>query len=493
MTRENKAGLAVAGVFLTLVTTVGVMKWRGGPSLNTMTMSVPPVVELEPEPPKVAKVAPKPVEKTKAPQTPAPAPSGPMPAVDVVGQMNATPLPSGSVLPGVPSNDLTPKVVQEEESVYVFQGPPAPESSGLRQMKNETTAPSGLPAVPGGNLPAPEIISPPPIPQPNPSDLAPPVGGVTPKASAAPLPGVVPAPKVKPAPPIIVDPSPAAFPPVPGDAPPPVVTPPPPVPSSPPGDLIVVPPAPPVKPMIVEPVITPPPPVAPPPDVKVVPPSPMNPIPAAPIPSPMNPVPAPATEKTSSGVPLERSRFVPTVTVSPPRPLATQPPMAGSPAPKADVEPAGNREPVKPPVAPSPTDGLRQIAVPPPSDLPLKPVPVTPPSESRSTLPSSSLPSARTNVVQIAGGVVSAAPATPKVTRVDTSSHVCKQEDTWESISAQHLLSKNWADALRAYNMQSRFQNERVRTSGVFQPGDTVFIPPASVLEANFPTLIRKQ
>jgi hypothetical protein len=208
----------------------------------------------------------------------------------------------------------------------------------------------------------------------------------------------------------------------------------------------------------------------------------------------MNPVP-PAVkepmEKTSSGTPLEGSRFVPTVTLSPPVARNAQPPMASIPAPKVEIEPVGGREAVKTPVAPTPDD-LRPIAVPTPSGLQLNPVPSTPPSGSRATLPNSSLPSARTNEVQIAGGIVSAAPATPRVSRVDTSSHVCKQEDTWESISAQHLLSKNWADALRAYNMESRFQNERVRTSGVFQPGDTVFIPPASVLDEKYKTLIRK-
>ena len=476
MTRENKAGLAVAGVFLTLVTTVGVMKWRGGPTPGSVAMSVP-AVELEPEPPKAAEATPKPVEKVKAPETPASEVPKPMPAIDVAGQLN----PAPTTPPGEPLKALEPNVVQEDEYVYVFRGPPAPDSSGLTQVKNEIPPPSGLPPVPGAGLPAPEIVLVPTAPQPGPSDLSPPLSVEMPKASAAPLPGVVPPPKVDPIPPIIEAPPTPGFPPPPGDLPPSVVTPPSPMPPSPPVAPVVVPP---VKPMPVEPIIAPPP-----PEVKVVPPVPAAPIPVAPT-NPPPPAVKEPTEKTSSGTPLEGSRFVPTVTLSPPVARNAQPPTATSPAPKIDIEPVGGREPVKP-VAPTPDD-LRPIAVPTPSGLQLNPVPTTPPSGSRATLPNSSLPSARTNEVQIAGGIVSAAPATPRVTRVDTSSHVCKQEDTWESISAQHLLSKNWADALRAYNMQSRFQNERVRTSGVFQPGDTVFIPPASVLDENFKTLIRK-
>ena len=52
MTRENKAGLTVAGVFLTLATTVGVLKWREVPGRPSPAMSVPPVAATEPESPK---------------------------------------------------------------------------------------------------------------------------------------------------------------------------------------------------------------------------------------------------------------------------------------------------------------------------------------------------------------------------------------------------------------------------------------------------------
>ena len=85
------------------------------------------------------------------------------------------------------------------------------------------------------------------------------------------------------------------------------------------------------------------------------------------------------------------------------------------------------------------------------------------------------------------------APNRPKVARFDTSMHICLQEDTWESISLKHLYSKEYALALRAFNMQYHGQMaERIRVGGSPQAGDTVHIPPVKVLLDEFPQMLPK-
>lgn len=508
MTRQNKAGLAVAVVFLTLVTTVGVMKWRGGPNQSTLAMSVPPAIEWEPEP-KAAKVRPRPVEKPKpveeakaleTPTTPAP---GAVPSVDALAHRDETSIPnriseSHAVEVGMPLGisrfrpitsiigTSSPAPLGEDMVLVGDVQPPAQVPSNTPLSMPDLTVsidppPSAAPLAPlpadmAGKNPTPPVV--PPL-----APLDPPAGGSNAMPS---IPGALTNPM--PVTPIPVPdsknellPLPAA----PGAAPLPPVEPP--VPLTPPVREFVGPPAPPNTPPMQ--------PVTPLDGINVppAPPVPLAPPPAAipPVLAPLNPPPPQPmmkepTEKTSSGTPLEGSRFVPTVTVSPPRAIGTQPPTAGNPPPKADVVPAGNREPVKPPVAPSP-EGLQTIATP---FLPLQPTPV-PSSQSRSTLLRSSLPDAQTGRVQIGAGGAAVA-NTPKVNKFETSGLLCKPGDTWESVSEKELNTKGYTEALRAFNMKLRGQSERIKNGDPLQPGDVVHIPNTQVLEGDFPTLIRR-
>jgi hypothetical protein len=72
-----------------------------------------------------------------------------------------------------------------------------------------------------------------------------------------------------------------------------------------------------------------------------------------------------------------------------------------------------------------------------------------------------------------------------------TDAHAWLQEDTWESVSRKHFLTERYAEALRAFSQQNPQVNDRVRQDGRPAPGDTVFIPPAWVLEKYHSPLIR--
>ena len=116
---------------------------------------------------------------------------------------------------------------------------------------------------------------------------------------------------------------------------------------------------------------------------------------------------------------------------------------------------------------------------------PLKPVPGLT-GGNQSSLPRSDLPIAQTSEVQAGGGIASVAPNRPKVNRFDTRGFICQQGDTWESISEKRLNGKDYAQALRAFNMQYSGQKQSIRSGQPLQRGDTVYVPSTQVLHADF-------
>ncbi len=564
MTRENKAGFAIAGVFLTLVGTVVTMKWRDPSSQRGLAMSVP-AIELEPEPPIVPKVQPKgstpvakaePAKKVMPPKPAEPKSQNPnaLPAVNVFAMVNGS---ANDVEKNGPpaANDSqadpakpTPLTLDElptfEEMYSKVTGPmlstrPATTSIALQSeqgselipVRNEIEIPSPSastqtpppPSPPGVDGPSPAILpampgqtpAPPPY-NPNGGDLTPPAPVIPPATPAPSLPGIA-------SPPIpgVGDSTPTPVPP--GTSPLPPISP---TPEVPPGRPLapftrmgppkptaeelsssLVSPAPTVKPAApgIEPITAPPPTPGEPPSISPAPPEyvstptpgsigtpppPILEVKLDPTPMPIPSVPLPpkkeSTEKTSSDAPAENSRFVPSgVSISAPR-VGTKPSGTGPDALNAaNIAPTSGRESPPnggpPPILPAKVEELRPVA----SMATLTPVP-SPASGNQSGLPTSALPIARSSENQVGGGIPAAAPNRPKVNRFDTRGVDCQQGDTWESLSERHLLTKGYAQALRAFNVQYSGQKPSIRGGQPPQRGDTVFVPSTQVLHEDF-------
>jgi hypothetical protein len=94
----------------------------------------------------------------------------------------------------------------------------------------------------------------------------------------------------------------------------------------------------------------------------------------------------------------------------------------------------------------------------------------------------------------IAAGVVprpiaGTAASNSQVDAWDEVTHLCKPGDTYEKISARYYQTEDYAAALQQFNHQHGRTSDAVKRDGPV-PGDTVFIPPSSVLERKFGTAL---
>jgi hypothetical protein len=74
-------------------------------------------------------------------------------------------------------------------------------------------------------------------------------------------------------------------------------------------------------------------------------------------------------------------------------------------------------------------------------------------------------------------------PARPVVESFDEVAYTCKPEDTYAKISLRYYGTEDYAAALQKFNHHHARASEAVRRDGAILPGETIFIPPANVLE----------
>jgi hypothetical protein len=76
----------------------------------------------------------------------------------------------------------------------------------------------------------------------------------------------------------------------------------------------------------------------------------------------------------------------------------------------------------------------------------------------------------------------------------DEVEHVCRANETFESLSKQYYMgSPSYAKALQRHNQQHPRANDRMAKTGQIVPGEKVFIPQAYILEQGYPDTISKQ
>ena len=198
---------------------------------------------------------------------------------------------------------------------------------------------------------------------------------------------------------------------------------------------------------------------------------------SAELPPKQTPEPSSQVGKTTPGKALERSTFIPDAdqgsvgrtpasdrgtTVGTPRPVV------GS-APGDDVIRAGHTEP-KPAPEPAPWHKAEAISPAPASSE--KPLPRTAPISVGDT------PYRPVSLTQPA-----------RSQRYDVTIYQVQANDTWERVSQVHYGHERCADALRAFNQQHA--RSAIQRNGALNAGDTVVIPPLSVLLDNHGPLIR--
>src|SRR5262249_40436666 len=84
-------------------------------------------------------------------------------------------------------------------------------------------------------------------------------------------------------------------------------------------------------------------------------------------------------------------------------------------------------------------------------------------------------------------------PANPVVESFDEVAYTCKPEDTYAKISLRYYGTEDYGAALQKFNHRHARASEAMRRDGAILPGETVFIPPANVLERRHADAIPKK
>jgi hypothetical protein len=88
-------------------------------------------------------------------------------------------------------------------------------------------------------------------------------------------------------------------------------------------------------------------------------------------------------------------------------------------------------------------------------------------------------PSATTPLRPVAG-------TGPQVEKYEETEYVCKDTDTFQSISSEKYLSADYAEALKLWNQHHYQTSGRLHQEGTLKPGDHIFLPPAFMLEKRY-------
>jgi hypothetical protein len=84
-------------------------------------------------------------------------------------------------------------------------------------------------------------------------------------------------------------------------------------------------------------------------------------------------------------------------------------------------------------------------------------------------------------------------PASPVVESFDEVAYVCKPDDTYAKISLRYYGTEEYGAALQKFNHRHARASEAMRRDGAILPGETLFIPPANVLERRHADAIPKK
>jgi hypothetical protein len=68
----------------------------------------------------------------------------------------------------------------------------------------------------------------------------------------------------------------------------------------------------------------------------------------------------------------------------------------------------------------------------------------------------------------------------------DEVSYTCRPSDTYRGISARFYPSEDYAAALQLYNRNHPRASDTMRRDGTLVPGETLYIPPISLLEERY-------
>jgi hypothetical protein len=85
------------------------------------------------------------------------------------------------------------------------------------------------------------------------------------------------------------------------------------------------------------------------------------------------------------------------------------------------------------------------------------------------------------------------APIRPRVRSWDEIRHVCKQGESYRSVSRHYFLSEDFAMALQLYNQHHPLTTEPVRRNAMLIPGEVIFIPAEKVLEERYGAVLRRK
>ncbi len=201
--------------------------------------------------------------------------------------------------------------------------------------------------------------------------------------------------------------------------------------------------------------------------------------PASPTPTPVTAAPAVVTPApTDPGAQLRAPVIQPAAPGGPSGPgAALRGPI--SPAPAADDAPQANSRP-------------RVAPIPPPSELlgtgagaAQQPAPI-PPLGTQPSAVSPPIPAPSP------GGIVQAsASGGAVVDSFDEEAYVCRSGDTFRSISEQYYRSPRYERALLLFNRDHPRSGESIRQEPpVLTPGQPIFLPPARILEKQYPAAI---
>jgi hypothetical protein len=469
MTRETQVGLLVSGTFVCLVGTVMYIKMNdldvpAAPAAEASARSeMPPFHEAPPASPTPA--------PTSAQST---EPRGPVElSLPHQGHMDtATRPPSHEPAPeATTSTTPAPEGPRHAEGPAVAVAPTSP----LADVSHGVTEPIPPPTAPVSPPPAFASDPPPPV-APVETPPAAPMGSTEPSPAHGHHPGqhgATPAAPEPPPPAATVAPEPPAptavmplpTPEKPADPPAPTPTP---APTAVMEGVSGVPTTPTPTPEVVRPdgrvELPAPPPAAPPtsveppptaattPSAAMIPPAPVE----APVPAPAAAPTAPVTPPASLGPP-EAHNIRPV-----PSPAGTMPEAHGPAAPAADTMPEPSH------TAPAPTTET-QVAQ---ANTNLPPIGATP------RIQSPPIPLPNTSVAR------ALAPTQPQVVTFDEESYRSGPGDTFQSISEKFYHSKVYDQALILFN---RDHPMSAGSGATPQPGQTIFIPPLSILEERYP------
>jgi hypothetical protein len=86
-----------------------------------------------------------------------------------------------------------------------------------------------------------------------------------------------------------------------------------------------------------------------------------------------------------------------------------------------------------------------------------------------------------------------AAPVEPQVVVFTEKEYPCQSGDSFESLSKRFYADTDkYAAALRRHNQNHARASDQMQRSGKITPGETIFVPPADILEQRYPDAIEK-